>query len=96
MKAKWDFRFTEKSAKDFSKLDKPIQTRIQKQIVKMTHSADPVKNFDAKPLNGPLKVFYRYRIGDYRMLCKIKKQEVIIEAIRIAHRRESYLKVPLS
>jgi len=47
-------------------------------------------------LNGPLKVFYRYRIGDYRMLCKIKKQEVIIEAIRIAHRRESYLKVPLS
>jgi GTPase SAR1 family protein len=37
-----------------------------------------------------IKNIYRYRIGDYRMLCKIQKNDIQIEAIRFAHRRESY------
>ncbi len=43
-----------------------------------------------KPLKGELGEFWRYRVGDYRILCEIRDDELIILAARIGHRREVY------
>jgi mRNA interferase RelE/StbE len=51
-------------------------------------SANP-KPIGCKKLNHPDEL-YRIRIGDYRVIYSIRNKELIIEVIRIAHRRESY------
>ena len=43
-----------------------------------------------KALQGDLSGLWRYRIGDYRVLCDIKDAEVSVLVIRVAHRKEVY------
>lgn len=43
-----------------------------------------------KPLKGELGEFWRYRVGDYRILCEIIDDELIILAATIGHRKEIY------
>ena len=43
-----------------------------------------------KPLKGELGEFWRYRVGDYRILCEIRDDELVILAATIGHRREVY------
>jgi len=43
-----------------------------------------------KSLKGELGEFWRYRVGDYRILCEIKDNELVILAATIGHRREIY------
>ena len=43
-----------------------------------------------KPLKGKLKEFWRYRVGDYRLLCSIEDQVLVILVITVRHRKEAY------
>jgi len=43
-----------------------------------------------KPLKGKLKGYWRYRVGDYRIICDIKDKELIVLAIRIDTRDNVY------
>jgi len=43
-----------------------------------------------KPLKGDLGVFWRYRVGDYRVLCDIQDGKLVILAALIGHRKEIY------
>jgi mRNA interferase RelE/StbE len=45
-----------------------------------------------KPLNGKLGTFWRYRVGDYRLICSIEDEKVTIVVVPIGHRREVYRK----
>ncbi|MGI2185340.1 type II toxin-antitoxin system RelE family toxin [Shewanella oncorhynchi] len=43
-----------------------------------------------KPLKGDLGIFWRYRVGDYRVLCDIQDDKLVILAALIGHRKEIY------
>lgn len=43
-----------------------------------------------KPLKGDLGIFWRYRVGDYRVLCEIQDSKLVILAALIGHRKEIY------
>ena len=43
-----------------------------------------------KALSGRLGTFWRYRIGDYRIICDIQDQQLIILVIRIGNRNDIY------
>ncbi|MEY0834529.1 type II toxin-antitoxin system RelE/ParE family toxin, partial [Providencia alcalifaciens] len=43
-----------------------------------------------KSLKGELGEFWRYRVGDYRILCEIRDDELVILATTIGHRKEIY------
>lgn len=43
-----------------------------------------------KTLKGELGQFWRYRVGDYRILCEIQDGELIIIAALVGHRKEIY------
>lgn len=74
--------------KQFLKLDKPIQKQIQKFILKLQNLENPRER--GKSLVGNLIGFWRYRVGDYRILCRIIDQELIISVVEIGHRKEIY------
>ncbi|MBY0281582.1 MAG: type II toxin-antitoxin system RelE/ParE family toxin [Alphaproteobacteria bacterium] len=41
-------------------------------------------------MKGRLKVFWSYRVGDYRIICNLQDKEFVILALQIAHRRDVY------
>lgn len=80
--------FMDNAEKQFLKLDKPIQKQIQKFILKLQNLENPRER--GKSLVGNLIGFWRYRVGDYRILCRIIDQELIISVVEIGHRKEIY------
>jgi mRNA interferase RelE/StbE len=44
----------------------------------------------AKSLKGPLAAYWRFRVGDYRIICDIQDDRLVILVITIGHRRDVY------
>lgn len=42
------------------------------------------------PLTGKLNEYWRYRVGDYRILCLLKDRELIVSVVEIGHRSDIY------
>lgn len=75
------------ATKEFRNLDITIQKRIAVLVDKIEASVNP--RFSGKALKGNDKE-WRYRVGDYRLVCEIKDRELIVWMIRVGHRREVY------
>lgn len=73
-------------ADDFKKITKRDQQSIVKAIRKKL-MRDP-ESF-GKPLLGPLKGLYRLRVGDYRVVYAIKKDQVVVLVLKVGIRRDS-------
>ncbi|MDO8843841.1 type II toxin-antitoxin system RelE/ParE family toxin [Methylicorpusculum sp.] len=85
----WTVKFSNDAMRDLSKLDKPVQKRI---AAFLQERIQPVDNPRAsgKALQGSLSGLWRYRVGDYRLLCRIEDDELLILVIEIGHRKEVY------
>lgn len=85
----WTLRFTETALKQLGKLDEQIADQITRVLQgRVAKSVNP-RAF-GKALTGELKGYWRYRIGDYRVICELKDRELIILALAIGHRRDIY------
>ena len=77
--------------KEFKKLDRYTQKMIKAWIVKNLVGCENPR-VHGKALTANRIGQWRYRIGDYRLICLIKENELIILAMTIGHRREVYEK----
>lgn len=80
---------TEEFETEFGKLDHSVQVIIVKWIRKHLENCEDPRAY-GKALTANLKGYWRYRIGDYRLLAEISDEDLIIVAISIAHRSEVY------
>ena len=80
--------YTEKALKQLKKLDKSVSIRILSYLDEVAKLKDPRER--GKSLVGNLTGFWRYRIGDYRILCRISDEKLVIFVVEIGHRREVY------
>ena len=84
----WKIEFESKAAKHFEKLDKTIQKRIGVEIDKIAQIKNP-RDY-GKSLKGNLSGLWRYRAGDYRILCKIYDDKLLILVLDVDHRKNIY------
>ena len=75
--------------KEFRKLDKNVQNRIRSWITENLVNIEDPRSL-GKGLVANRSGQWRYRIGDYRLICLIKDQELIILALSVGHRRNIY------
>lgn len=87
----WSVEFVESAHSDLKKLDKAASRHITQYIAERLIGPEDPKRF-GKPLSGELKGLWRYRVGDYRLICHIHDQDVIVLVLRIAHRKAVYKK----
>ena len=80
--------FNKKAEKQLEKLDNTTQKRIKQFIIELENLENPRSK--GKALMGNFAGFWRYRVGDYRIICDIVDKELIIYAIDVAHRSEVY------
>ena len=79
---------TKTAKKSLEKLDITIQKRILDFLSELEILDNP--RIKGKSLKGNLKEYWRYRVGDYRILSKIIDDELIILVIDIGHRKNIY------
>ncbi|PYI66712.1 type II toxin-antitoxin system RelE/ParE family toxin [Arthrobacter livingstonensis] len=75
-----------KALKEVSRLDKPVARRVIKAINAL--SADP-RPGGVRPLVG-YPGLWRIRVGEYRVVYTIKDTELVVLALRVAHRSSVY------
>ena len=80
---------TSRFDRQFKKLDRYTQRMIKSWIDKnLEGCADPRQH--GKGLTANRSGQWRYRIGDYRLICEIEDEKLVILALNIGHRREVY------
>ena len=86
---KYRVETTPRFEKEFRKLDRYTQRMLKAWIDKnLMDCADPRAH--GKGLTANRSGQWRYRIGDYRLLCLIEDEELVILALTVGHRREVY------
>lgn len=81
--------YSKVAQKQIKKMDRYTQVMITRWISKnLVGCTDP--RIHGKALKGNLKSQWRYRVGNYRILCDIEDDKLIILVISIGHRREIY------
>lgn len=86
----WKVEIATSVQKQFKKFDKQVVRRILK-FLKEKVEADP--RSVGKPLQGKLAELWRYRVGDYRLICEIQDSKLIVLVLKAGHRREAYREI---
>ena len=85
----WKIVYQPSAKREFGNLDRTLQKRIEKFINFRLQPSENPRSF-GHGLTGNFSGHWRYRVGDYRIVCRILDQEIVIELIKIAHPRTVY------
>lgn len=84
----WKVEFGRRAEKQLDRLDATVRARILRKLRQVAESDDP--RTSAEPLAGTWTGYWRYRVGDYRAICRIEDAVVTVFIVEVAHRREVY------
>ena len=86
----WTIKYTESAQRQLKKLDKSAALQVLDYMdERIGILVDP--RSAGKNLVGPrMGSYWRYRVGDLRVICDIQDQTVVILVIEIGRRREVY------
>lgn len=86
---KYEVELTERFKKEFRKLDKYTQKIIRAWISKNLVGCENPRGF-GKGLTANRSGQWRYRIGNYRLICIIDDNKLVILALSVGHRKSVY------
>jgi mRNA interferase RelE/StbE len=86
----WIIKYTESSSKQLKKLDKQTALRVLDYMDERVAVLDDPRSL-GKNLKGPkIGEYWRYRVGDIRVICNILDGQMMVLVIEIGNRREVY------
>ena len=80
--------YTETARKQLKKLNKTMQKRILDYMDEVGQLENPRSR--GKALVENMRGLWRYRVGDYRVICEIQDSKIIISVLKIGHRKNIY------
>lgn len=86
---KYTVETTDQFEREFRKLDKYTQRILKAWIQKNLMNCENPRQH-GKGLTANRSGQWRYRIGDYRLICQIEDDRLVILALSVGHRREVY------
>ena len=86
----WQINFSPGAERQLGKLDRPVAQRIVKFLRERVAQLDDPRAI-GEPLHGSdLGEFWRYRVGDWRLICEIQDRQILITVLSVGNRREVY------
>lgn len=85
----WAYSFNETARKQLKKLDRQAQREILGYLDERIASPESPRRF-GKALKADLSGLWRYRVGDYRILCQIQDHQLVVLVVAVGHRRQVY------
>lgn len=87
----WNVELIDTAKRQLAKLDRKWQATILDYLEdEIAPLNDPRSR--GKPLVGDKRGLWRYRVGDHRILCELRDNELIVLVVTIGHRRQVYRK----
>lgn len=85
----WTVEFDDAAAKELRKLDKQVQQEILRYFRERIATDEDPRRF-GKPLSRELAGLWRYRVRNYRIICNIEDDKLIVLVLRAGHRKDVY------
>ena len=86
----WVYRFDARALKELKKLGRQTQQEILCYLDERVAGSVVPRRF-GKALNADLAGLWRYRVGDYRILCQIKDCELLVLVVAVGHHKNVYM-----
>jgi len=86
----WKVEIDREAKRDLDKLDPQITRRIERFLYERVAPIDNPRSIGEALRGSKLGEFWKYRVGDWRIICEIQDTKLIVIALRIGHRREVY------
>jgi len=87
----WKIEYLKSIQKEVRKIDRGVQKKIREYLENKVANLDDPRDI-GKPLKGNLAELWRYRVGDYRVICEIQDKTITVLVIHIGHRKKVYKK----
>ena len=85
----WQVEFDRDAARELRKLGGKDRDQIIEYLrTRIATTEDPTRF--GKPLLGDYKGFWRYRVGDFRIIARIERDRFVVVVVRVGHRRVVY------
>jgi mRNA interferase RelE/StbE len=86
----YSVELAESADRELGKLDTQHRKRILKFLQQRVTKLDDPRSMGEALHGSQLGEFWKYRVGDYRLICKIEDDRLVVLVLRIGHRREIY------
>ncbi len=85
----WKVEISRLAQKQLDDLDIAVSRRIVKFLRERIEKLDDPRQI-GEALKGPLGEYWRYRVGDYRLVCLLEHGRFVVLVLRVGHRSEIY------
>lgn len=85
----WRIEITRTATKQITKLDRQSQKTILKFLRERLSTAENPRQ-RGTALQGDKRGLWRYRVGNYRLICDIQDEKVVVLVLEVGHRKDVY------
>ena len=86
----WQIEFGDAAKKDLTKLDRPVAKRITTFLRERVSGVNDPRSVGEALKGSRLGEFWKYRVGDYRIICHLEDSQLRVLVVRVGNRREVY------
>ena len=90
----WHVRFTSRAKKELAALEKKQRVLLEGWILENLEGCENPRAVHGGKHLVDTECGWRYRVGSYRIVCRLLDGEIVIEVIRIGHRQGVYAHLP--
>lgn len=85
----WTIEWDERAVKELKQLDRQAQKEIIQYLKSRIATEESPRRF-GKALLGNKVGLWRYRVNDYRIICQIEDNALVVLVLKTSHRKEVY------
>ena len=86
----WQINVSDTAEKQLAKLDRPVAHRIRSFLRERVALLDDPRSIGEALKGSELGEFWKYRVGDWRLICEIRDKQILITVLSLGNRREVY------
>lgn len=84
----YEVRLLPDAERFYQKADRPLAGKLARCFEQLERN--PRQHNNIRALKGELAGYYRYRVGDYRVIYSIDDDDALVSVVLIAHRKDAY------
>ena len=86
----WQISVSETAEKQLGKLDRQVAQRIKSFLQERVAVLENPRSIGEALKGSELGEFWKYRVGDWRLICEIQDKQILITVLSMGNRREVY------
>ena len=85
----WTVDISANAAKTLEQMDSTVRNRIRRFVQERLQGTDNPRQWGAA-LSGRYAGLWKYRIGNYRLVCQLQDERLVVLVVKAEHRSDAY------